>query len=51
MTHDDDENRDKSDEDDEQFENLWMNWSSRRRCESAHRKDHLENFKKKFNKS
>lgn len=34
---------------DEEFEIIWKNWSSRRKCESTHQKEHLQDFKKKFN--
>ena len=34
------------DEDDDYFDKAWNNWSSRRRCESAHRAGKMEQFKK-----
>jgi len=34
---------------DEEFENLWYNLNSRRKCESVHRPHKLRNFKKKNN--
>lgn len=34
---------------DEEFEIVWNNWSSRRKCESTHQKEHIQDFKKKFN--